>query len=50
MEALVEQTESLLQMVQLVNLIIVVMDTRASAATDRVIVMQNVFQASKGTP
>ena len=48
MEALVGQTEVLLGMVQLLHLIFVVIITRASAATDRVTVMQNVFQASNG--
>ena len=50
LEALVEQTEALLRMVQLLFIISVIMVTRASAAKDRVTVMQNVFPASNGIP
>ena len=45
-----EQTEALLRMVQLVTLVFVAMVIRASAATDRVTVMQNVFRVSNGIP
>ena len=50
MDALVEQTEALLRMVQPVTSMIVVMVTRVSAAKDRGSIMQNAFQASNGIP